>query len=578
MGNEQSTDTEPTQVNSDSVCSTPAKENNSFQNGTVHEKHENGPVNGLSTTITANGLEINAKNDISVVQNSEPPSSKPGTETADGAAVKSDVQTAVTDTVSEVIEKVSEIIESSSKSTEMVFEEQVKKGKEEKSRLFGKLFQKKTDRPADHEKVKEETKDTSGEDQMDVSEFPAAPQQDTVDPKQESESVPEPSSSKTAEPKPEEEPEPEPENGDVHPAENQEEKNPEENSVMNFFKTLVTTKTAKKETAGPDATKDQVAQISEPPSAPKGMPAPPPPPPEPPKMDTKGEPTTKLIESTPKDEAKAAAKQPEASKGKSAKDTFSKFFHPKVLIGVKKPKGASTSGANIKPPKGTNKDSPQPDIEVEVQPGIEVKETSLEMPEPVLEMQMIKKQVELQEAAVEVGQHALEEQKVDSSKADTLEAAAKPESPPPVQEKKKAASKSSFTSLFKSKVLLDHMSTYVQAASTSGARLLRKSTGLSAEPKKTTLAPPAAEAEAAPAIKAKDEPKAAAKHSEAAVDNKPASAACPAGDDAASVPRKLEKRNSIQLFFKNLGQKRHSTDAGVQTEPMSAASASEKTK
>uniref|UniRef100_A0A1A8HQ18 Breast carcinoma amplified sequence 1 n=1 Tax=Nothobranchius kuhntae TaxID=321403 RepID=A0A1A8HQ18_NOTKU len=296
------------------------------------------------------------------------------------------------------------------------------------------------------------------------------PTQDTVDLKQESESVPEPSSSKTTEPKPEEEPEPEPENGDVHPAENQEEKIPEENSVMNFFKTLVTTKTAKKETAGPDATKDQVAQISEPPSAPKGMPAPPPPPPEPPKMDTKGEPTTKLIKSTPKDEAKAAAKQPEASKGKSAKDTFSKFFHPK---------------------------------------------------------------------------------KVDSSKADTLEAAAKPESPPPVQEKKKAASKSSFTSLFKSK---------------------------SAEPKKTTLAPPAAEAEAAPAIKAKDEPKAAAKHSEAAVDNKPASAACPAGDDAASVPRKLEKRNSIQLFFKNLGQKRHSTDAGVQTEPMSAASASEKTK
>uniref|UniRef100_A0A1A7Z7N9 Breast carcinoma amplified sequence 1 n=2 Tax=Iconisemion striatum TaxID=60296 RepID=A0A1A7Z7N9_9TELE len=289
---------------------------------------------------------------------------------------------------------------------------------------------------------------------------------------------------------------------------------------MNFFKTLVTTKTAKKETAGPDATKDQVAQISEPPSAPKGMPAPPPPPPEPPKMDTKGEPTTKLIKSTPKGEPKAAAKQPEASKGKSAKDTFSKFFHPKVLIGVKKPKGASTSGANIKPPKG----------------------------------------------------------KVDSSKADTLEAAAKPEPPPPVQEKKKAASKSSFTSLFKSKVLLDQMSTYVQAASTSGARLLRKTTGLSAEPKKATVAPPAAEAEAAPAIKAKEEPKAAAKHSEAAVDNKPASVACPTGDDAASVPRKLEKRNSIQLFFKNLGQKRHSTDAGVQTEPMSAASASEKTK
>ena len=70
------------------------------------------------------------------------------------------------------------------------------------------------------------------------------------------------------------------------------------------------------------------------------------------------------------------------------------------------------------------------------------------------------------------------------------------------------------------------------------------------EPKKPTPAP-AAGAEAAQTVKAKDEPKAAAKSSEAAVDNKPASDA-QAGDDAAKGPKKLEKRNSIHLFFKNL--------------------------
>ncbi|XP_022045492.1 breast carcinoma-amplified sequence 1 isoform X8 [Acanthochromis polyacanthus] len=278
---------------------------------------------------------------------------------------------------------------------------------------------------------------------------------------------------------------------------------------MNFFKTLVTTtKTSKKETTTPDATKEQsqketqpaatttVAQISEPPAAPKGMSIPPPPPPEPPKMEIKGEPTAKPVKPVPKEEPKAAAKQPESSKGKSAKDTLSKFFRPK---------------------------------------------------------------------------------KVDPSKSGTLEAAAKPEPPPPVQEEKKKASKSPFFSFFKPKVLLDHMTTKVQTASTSGVRLLRKTTGLAAEPKTATPTPPAA-AEATQAVKAKEEPKAAAKSSEAVVDNKPASVASQAGDDAANVPKRLEKRNSIQLFFKNLGQKRHSTDAGVQTEPVTVAPAAEKAK
>lgn len=75
-----------------------------------------------------------------------------------------------------------------------------------------------------------------------------------------------------------------------------------------------------------------------------------------------------------------------------------------------------------------------------------------------------------------------------------------------------------------------------------------------AEPKKATSAPGAAAAGAAggAAAETKEEPKAGAKSSEAGVDNKQASAASQAGDDAANVPKKLEKRNSIHLFFKNL--------------------------
>lgn len=72
-----------------------------------------------------------------------------------------------------------------------------------------------------------------------------------------------------------------------------------------------------------------------------------------------------------------------------------------------------------------------------------------------------------------------------------------------------------------------------------------------ADPKKATSAP-AAVAEAAQPAKAKEEPKAAAKSSEADVDNKPASAVPQAGNVVASGPKTLEKRNSIQLFFKNL--------------------------
>uniref|UniRef100_UPI0037E824A6 breast carcinoma-amplified sequence 1 isoform X8 n=1 Tax=Semicossyphus pulcher TaxID=241346 RepID=UPI0037E824A6 len=505
------------------------------------EKHGNGSVNGLSAGITPNGLEIDVKGET-IQQNGGPPSLDLPTDATEPeyVIIESDPQNAsiVAPVISEVLEtatkaelvlenaieaeevvetaikteiletaiQTKEVLENAIKQDEVdtsIKKEEVKKVKEKVS-PFGRMFKKKVVPPVEVEVVEE--KEPTNEDQTDQTapeESPPATDPEPEASNLEQEPVPEPESlpepeSATQEPGPEEEKAPEPDNADEQPEEEQEEDIPEENPVMNFFKTLVTpTKTTKKEAATPDATKEQsqkesqpaagttVAQVSEPPAAPKGMSIPPPPPPEPPKMEIKAEPAVKP---TPKEEPKAAAKEPEPSKGKSAKNALSSFFRPK---------------------------------------------------------------------------------KVDPSKAGTLEAAAKPEPPPPVQEEKKTETKPSFFSLFKPKVLLDNMTTKVQAASTSGVRFLRRTTGVAAEPKKAAPAPAAA----AEAAKAKDEPKAAAKTSEAVVDNKPASAASQAAEAAANVPKKLEKKNSINLFFKSRSQKRNSTDAGVQTEPAVAAPA-----
>ncbi|XP_035863778.1 breast carcinoma-amplified sequence 1 isoform X4 [Sander lucioperca] len=383
------------------------------------------------------------------------------------------------------------------------------------------------------------------EDQTDVSLPATNPQPEAANLKRASLTVPE---SVTLEPGPEKEKAPESDKG--------EDSNPEENPVMNFFKTLVTPKITKKETATPGATKDQVAQVSEPPAASKGMSYPPPPPPEPPRMEIKGEPAAKPVKPTPKEEPKAAAKEAESPKGKSTRVALSKFFRPKTIKDAPAQPSVEVQETPV---------VPQPVVVVEVQSENNVgpHETAEEVAQPVVEEKVVE----------EVPQPVVEAEKVDPSKAGTLEAAAKPEPPPPVQEEKKTQ-KSSFFSLFKPKVLLDNMTTKVQAASTSGVRLLRRTTGVAADPQKASPAPAAA----AETVKAKEEPKAAAKSSEAVVDNKPASVASQAGDDAANVPRKLEKRNSIHLFFKHLSQKRNSTDAGVQTEPVPVAPAAEKAK
>ncbi|XP_061553441.1 breast carcinoma-amplified sequence 1 isoform X1 [Phycodurus eques] len=135
--------------------------------------------------------------------------------------------------------------------------------------------------------------------------------------------------------------------------------------------------------------------------------------------------------------------------------------------------------------------------------------------------------------------------KVDPCKGGTLEASAKPEPPALVHEEKKTPSKSPFFSLFKPKA---------------------------SDPKKASPAPAKA-ADAPPTVKVKEESKAAVKSCEVIIDDKVASVAPKAVDSAANAARKSEKRNSIQLFLKHLGQKRHSTDAGVQTEPVTVAPA-----
>ncbi|XP_059903335.1 breast carcinoma-amplified sequence 1 isoform X9 [Gadus macrocephalus] len=328
----------------------------------------------------------------------------------------------------------------------------------------------------------------------------------------------------------------------------------DQNPVMNFFKTLV-------------------AQVPEPPAAAKGMSIPPPPPPEPPKMEIKGGLAAQQQKPTPKEGAKASAKQPDAAKGKSAKETLSSFFRSKAS----KPKSAPSSGANA--PAKTDAveiqevlqqvDQVQDTVPDEPEPVLEVKETVECLPQPVVEVQTVEEVVP-EPVVVEV-------EKADASKTTTLEADVKPQAAAPLPDDKKPAAKSPFFSFFKPKVLVNQMAAKVQSASTSGVRLLRRTAGGAAEPKKETAAPPAA-MEAAQNTKAKEEPKAATKTAEASVENKAPSEAAQGGDESAKAPKKLEKRNSINLFFKTLSQKRNSLDAGVQTESAAAAPASEKTK
>lgn len=95
--------------------------------------------------------------------NSEPQTSAFETGSTENGKVKLDAQPANT-AVSEITEAVTET-------------DEVKKGKEEKSHLFGKLFKKKEDRASDGEKAVEKEKETSNEDQVDVGQLTTVPHQ-----------------------------------------------------------------------------------------------------------------------------------------------------------------------------------------------------------------------------------------------------------------------------------------------------------------------------------------------------------------------------------------------------------------
>ncbi|KAJ8016951.1 hypothetical protein DPEC_G00012690 [Dallia pectoralis] len=158
--------------------------------------------------------------------------------------------------------------------------------------------------------------------------------------------------------------------------------------------------------------------------------------------------------------------------------------------------------------------------------------------------------------------------KVDASKTATLEASAKPEpSPPASGEDKKAtsakATSNTSASHFNPKELLNRMVSKVQTASTSGVQILKKPFKGAADPKKEAPAP-AAEVIAGPSV-AKEE----SKIPEApAVNNKPVSGPPENVENTPVHSKRLEKRNSINLFFKNLGKRQ--TDAGAPTEPEKA--------
>ncbi|XP_077467640.1 breast carcinoma-amplified sequence 1 isoform X3 [Stigmatopora argus] len=204
---------------------------------------------------------------------------------------------------------------------------------------------------------------------------------------------------------------------------------------------------------------------------------------------------------------------------KSAKPTTSKEKTKAVAKSAESPKSAKDVLSKFFRPK-TNKETELQAAEVEV-------------------ISIVEKQMMVAASQPEV------ENEVDPSKAGTLEATARPEPPPPVHEEKNMPSKSSFLSFFKPKA---------------------------SEPKKSRP-DPAKAAEATAVVKAKEEPKATVKSLEMVVDDKVTSVAPKTADGVPSVARKPEKRNSIQLFLKHLGQKRHSTDAGVQTEPLNVAAA-----
>ncbi|KAM9431042.1 uncharacterized protein ACWYII_018363 isoform 2-T2 [Salvelinus alpinus] len=502
------------------------------------EKPLHGGLNGHAVSISSNGLE-NVTSEAAVEQNSMPPSLPPSEESgiveADGSGL-GPVVVEQKSAIKKVPEVEPEIQNAKTQNTpEPELEpatqekEEPKNSTKEKVNIFENLFKKKAKpQPTPNpdpalekeepikEKIVEEIESSAEDQKVPVAVTDGIQAEPLAEVKEDTETSkerpnPSPEAEEVKSPKIAEE--------SSHIQENQEgESQTEDNPVMNFFKTLVTpTKKNKLETATPDVAKDQkeaqptttttAAQLVDAPATAKGGMSIPPSPP--------AAPAPAPAPASPAAPAPAPASPPAPPKMEVKAELAAK---PVTNTPKEEPKGAA------KEPEAAKPKSDRPFSRLFSRKTVEPVE-----PQPVVEVQTVE--------PVEP-QPVVEVQNVDFSKMATLEASATLEPPPPAPEEEKtpAAPKASpFTSfsLFKTKP---------------------------AVPKKEVPAP-AAEAVAGPSV-AKDEPKVP---EDPAVDSKPVSGPSEVMENSPVLPKRLEKRNSIHLFFKNLGKRQ--SDAGVQTEP-----------
>ncbi|XP_072569734.1 breast carcinoma-amplified sequence 1 isoform X5 [Paramormyrops kingsleyae] len=311
----------------------------------------------------------------------------------------------------------------------------------------------------------------------------------------------------------------------------------EERPVMNFFKTFASpSKTSKG--VSPDVSKDTAKGTKEP----EGQS----------KLE-KGS-AAKTAE-PPASEPKDTDPNPKDSTG----GTFSKLFRQKSF---KDTQPTATSEVDAATASRSTKTAPPPEppkAETKAEPAAKnPKNSQKEVPKDAPSGPEIK-----QKPAKSRPFSKLFQRKGGASKASTLEASALPAQTGKPQEKKK----SNLITLFKTKTPDTTKNTPPDAPPLPEAA---QGVKLKEDPK------PGTEAEKKRSGKQEVIPK--VKALEVAVDSKSVSEASQSGDEAAvSVSKKLEKRNSIHLFFKSLGPKRLS-EASVQTDPVTITYPCEKAK
>ncbi|XP_036388342.1 breast carcinoma-amplified sequence 1 isoform X2 [Megalops cyprinoides] len=353
----------------------------------------------------------------------------------------------------------------------------------------------------------------------------------------------------------------------------------EESPVMNFFKTLVTpSKTPKEEGAPPAVSTEEVKGGGEPEGTAKAetsaaavatAPAPPEPPKEP-------RPAVKISVASPFSKL---------FKGKSSKEV-----QPATTTVTQEVDASAAAKAAKPPPPPPPPEPPKPDAKGEVAAKT-VNSTQKEAPKeapkepetstkqksakgsPFLSLFRPTKTEEVEEEPQPVEEEVPEIDKAGASKEKTAEVPAAPDQPSKTEEKK---SGKSIISFFKPK------SVQKEENHTKADGEVPDSTSPEAKAKESTSAGAAIAVDASQSVQAKVEPKPSAEAEKkvevAPVDNRSVSEASQTGEDTTvSVGKKLEKRNSIHMFFKSLGPKRLS-DTGVQTDPVTITYPAEKAK